>query len=459
MSQVINFPTSMNLSAVKETAEPTMKGEFISYASINQTYGSRQTIKIPIPSASNLWLHGQDCFISGRFKVNATCVGVGADLSIDGNAYSLFKNARLYNSSNLLTEVVDCNRLYHALFDLQVSYADRFGKDVTHCIDPTSTFGLYGQTIVSDKYMYFSMTLPMSIVGSLCDKSFPLGALKTGLLLELDVEDVNKILTTREQGTSMIEGEQGPSTAVTLNSIEIDQIYYHAKVSNVGIYNNVLMSALGPSVVIPSVEYRSDNKEIPPNTTSMTTNFSFPLKSAKNIIFWFTNTATATGTVTGGKLNSALTQRTFGGNMKNYYLAIDGQSFPSQPIDVSAGTTLANNVRTTSVNGSVAMQQLLRCFNLNSSVSAGGVLCNTIYSNVLSTWAGDATTKRAILGIDLDRGSNDGDKFFQGVNLVNSIVSLRAEWNSPIVESQTLYAYCMHDIGFVIQDGMCVASR
>jgi hypothetical protein len=37
----------------------------------------------------------------------------------------------------------------------------------------------------------------MSIIGSLSEKSFPLGALQTGLVLELDVEDLNKMVTTR----------------------------------------------------------------------------------------------------------------------------------------------------------------------------------------------------------------------------------------------------------------------
>jgi hypothetical protein len=253
---------------------------------------------------------------------------------------------------------------------------------------------------------------------------------------------------------------QTASTAVALTSIEIDQVSYHAKVSNVGVYNSILMNALGPSVVIPGIEYMADNKEVPAGTTSMTTNFAFPVKSAKNVLFWFTNSETAQGVVKAGQLNSAITQRCAGGNLKNYYLSISGVSFPSLPIDASAGTgdlTLINS--RTGINGSLPMQQLLRCFNLNSSANGGGVLGHAVYNSSLSTWADDASCKRCILGIDLDRGSNDGDKYFQGVNIQNSTISLRANWNTGPTESQTLYAYVMYDCGFIIQDGVCVVSR
>jgi hypothetical protein len=459
MSQVINFPTSMNLSAVKETAEPTMKGDFMALGSQNQVYVARDTIRVPIPNASNIWLHGNDSFLS--FRVKITGASTGGVLSIDGSCYSLIKNARLVHAGNILVEQNECGRLWNALFDLQVSGADRASKEITHgVLDDTQlsrSSGLFGSIVTNDKYLYFSFPLPMSIVGTLAEKSFPLGALSTSMMLELDVEDLNKMVTTRVPAAATI-GAQSASTGLVLTKVEIDQIYYHAKVSNVGIYNNVLMSALGPSVVIPGVEYRHDKKEVPAGTNALTTNFSFPLKSAKSILFWLTNSSTANGNITANKLNSAITQRCVGGNLKNYYISVDGINFPSLPIDASAGTNLALNSRT-GINGSLPMQQLLRCFNLNSSITGGGVLSHAIYNNELSTYADDTYTKRAILGIDLDRGSNDGDRYFQGINIQNSTVSLRVEWNTGPAESQIMFAYVMHDVGFVIENGVCVASR
>jgi hypothetical protein len=463
MSQVINFPTSMNLSSVKETAEPTMRGDFMAFGSQNQVYGARDMIKIPIPNASNVWLHGNDSFLS--FRVKITGVATGGILSLDGSCYSIIKNARLVHAGNILVEQNECGRLWNALFDLQVSGADRASKEITHGvyddIQISRSSGLFGTVVTNDKYLYFSFPLPMSIVGTLAEKSFPLGALSTGMMLELDVEDLNKMVTTRVP-SALTVGAQTTPTALTLTSIQIDQIYYHAKVSNVGIYNNILMSALGPSVVIPGVEYRHDKKEVPAGTNALTTNFSFPLKSAKSILFWLTNSATANGNMTGNatnfRLNSAITQRGVGGNLKNYYISVDGVSFPSLPIDASAGSNLTLNVRG-GINGSIPFQQLLRCFNLNSSISGGGVLSHAVYNNELSTWADDAYTKRAILGIDLDRGSNDGDKYFQGINIQNSTLSLRVEWNTGPTESQIMYAYVMHDVGFVIENGVCIASR
>jgi hypothetical protein len=459
MSQEINFPTSMNLRNVKETAEPTMRGDFMVFDSQNQTYGARSTIRIPIENAANTWLHGNDSFLSFRVKINGSSTG-GA-IALDGTCYSIFKNARLTQASNILCEQNECGRLWNSLFDLQVAGSERASKEITHGIQQNDfgsiANGLYGATISDGKYLYFSIALPMSIVGTLSEKSFPLSTLKTNLMLELDVEDLNKMVTTRESNETIL-GVHTASTALALTSVEIDQVSYHAKVSNVGVYNSILMNALGPSVVIPGIEYMADNKEVPAGTTSMSTNFAFPVKSAKNVLFWFTNSETAQGVETGGKLNSAITQRCVGGNLKNYYLSIAGVSFPSLPIDASGGTNLTLNSRT-GINGSLPMQQLLRCFNLNSSSNGGGVLGHTIYNSEVSTWAGDASTKHAILGIDLDRGSNDGDKYFQGVNIQNSTISLRANWNTGPTESQTLYAYVMHDVGFVIQDGVCVASR
>jgi hypothetical protein len=53
------------------------------------------------------------------------------------------------------------------------------------------------------------------------------------------------------------------TTALTLTNIVIDQLVYNAKVTNVGVYNDVLMASLGPSVVIPGVEYLHDHRDVP----------------------------------------------------------------------------------------------------------------------------------------------------------------------------------------------------
>ena len=183
MAQVVNFPTSMNLSNVKATAEPTMKGEFLEFQSQNQSYGQREKIRIPIANTANTWLHGNDSFLSGRFKVESTATG--GSIQLDGSAFSLFQNARLLHNNVPIVEQIECGRLWNALFDFQVGYNERYSKQISHCIavDENSTFheSLFGVTLTNDKFVYFSICLPMSIVGSLSEKSFPLGALNTGL--------------------------------------------------------------------------------------------------------------------------------------------------------------------------------------------------------------------------------------------------------------------------------------
>lgn len=458
MSQVVNFPNSMDLRGVKATAEPTMKGEFLEFQSQNQSYGQREKIRIPISNTANTWLHGPDSFLSGRFKIGA--VHTGGSIAIDGTVFSLFRNARLLHNNVPIVEQIECGRLWNALFDFQVGHNDRNAKQISHCIAPNDitelNSTLFGSVITSDKYVYFSLCLPMSIVGSLSEKSFPLGALQTGLVLELDVEDLNKMVTTRIPDDQV--GEQSATSALTLSNIVIDQLVYNAKVTNVGVYNSVLMASLGPSVVIPGVEYLHDHRDVPSGTSSISANFSFPVKSAKSVLFWLTNSETANGVIKTNKLNSAITQRCMGGNLKEYQLSVDGQNFPQQPIKTDSGTTIGDN-NYSGVNGSIPFANLLRCFNMNSSSSGGGVLTQKIYSSAVSTWADDVNAKRTILGIDLDRGSNDNDKYYQGMNLLNSTTSIRCAWNTAPTDPQTLYAYVMHDVGFVIENGYVMVSR
>jgi hypothetical protein len=78
MSQVINFPTSMNLSVTKETTEPTMRGDFLVFGSASQEHGAGSTIKIDISNVANTWLHGNDSFLSFRAKINATTQAINA---------------------------------------------------------------------------------------------------------------------------------------------------------------------------------------------------------------------------------------------------------------------------------------------------------------------------------------------------------------------------------------------
>lgn len=459
MSQQLNFPNSMNLSMVKETAQTTMRGDFLQFTSQNTTYKARDTIKIPIANASNIWLHGQDSFISMRVKINGA--STGGQLALDSTVYSMFKTARLTQGGNTLVEQNECGRLWNALFDLQVSGGDRASKEITMGVATGGydNFGIFGTPTIDGLYLYFSFPLPMSIVGTLSEKSFPLGAISTGMLLELEIEDVNKFLTTRQPKAGGYLGEQSLSTAISALSVEIDEINYNAKVSNVGNYDQVLLDSLGPSFTIPGVEYRHDKREIEAGKSSITSHFSFPLKSMKNFLFFFTNSQTANGEIVGGKLNNAITQRTCGGNLKDYSLRIDGTAFPSQAISASAGANLALNTLE-GINSSLPFQHLLRAFNLNSSVSSGGILTYDLYSSPLSTYADDALySKRCLMGIDLDRGSNDSDKYFMGVNVQNAVTSLYLNWNTSIVESQTLYTYVMHDVGFIVEQGVCFASK
>jgi hypothetical protein len=105
------------------------------------------------------------------------------------------------------------------------------------------------------------------------------------------------------------------------------------------------------------------------------------------------------------------------GTMKDFYLTLNGSQFPTQPI------SCALNGKTgfpASQHAAVAYQHLLRCFNQNTDVSAGGVINQSIYAYNATTLASDATTKRCVLGISMDRVDGNNEKYMSGMNTIGS---------------------------------------
>lgn len=465
MEQIIQLPSSMNLTEVKQTALPDMKANFLEIPSNNRVYAPRDTIQIEIPTgAKGTWLHAQDSYISYRFKPSFTCAA--GQPSLDGTAFSIIKTVKVRHSSNYLVNQQNANRLYNALYDIQVGPAERnvntIGLGVQNSTVSSVSNNLYGLQFaktgdanLANAYYGVAHPLICSVVGSLQDHAIPLGWLNSApIVIELEVEDMNKMITTRRHN-NLIDGAAGQSTALTLTGFEITDVVYHAKVSVIPpMYDDALLQALGTQIILPSVEWRADQTFVPAGTTNFQQNFSLQYTSVKALLWWLTNSATAEGIIATHNLACGITQRQ-SGDLKNYNIKLNGSAYPSQPIVCDyAGAVSGDGL----LNGSMAFQELMRCFNLTSKVAHGGALTKSIYGNKTDTIASDlTTTKRFIGALDLSRTDANESKIYEGINTMNSQVALNLTFNTALTENQNLYLFVLHDVGYVIQDGMIVA--
>jgi hypothetical protein len=465
---IINLPDSMNLTEQKKVALVDMSPFSHKIRSTNASYNPRDMIRINIPTGggsgggNGAKLHGSDSYFSFDFTPTFT-IG-GGIMSLDGCGYSFFKNARLINGSNNISTLRNANRAWNMLYDVSVNSSDRESDTNTMGLYNYTTVSrsnnMYGKSLVSGETYNISFCLPMPLVGSLTDKSVPLSWLNAPLVLELDLEDANRVFTSRGGKDAYAGSGGGGDVTTVISSYTITNAIYHAQISQIGpVYDKMLMDALGGNIVIPSIDYAGDEKYVAAGGTSLNELMPFSYSSVKSIFWYLTNTHTATGTIgtasIGTQYNymSAITQRSCG-PLLDYNITINGNSYPSAPIlaGPSAVSTLVNNVNT--------YQELLKCFNLTSSVKRGGILHENVYSNNTTTAASDAVTKRFIGAISLDRGSMDNDHVYQGTSTINQQLTLNATFSGSIgAEAQHLYVFTMFDCGFVIQDGLMSVSR
>jgi hypothetical protein len=463
MSSTINLPKSMNLSEVKPQALNDMKGSMQQYKSQNQQYKQRDTVSIPIPtSTQGAWLHGSDSFISFRFTPEFTDPGVG-NLFLDGNILSIFKNVRVRHGSNLLVNHREANRLYQSLFDTQTTSASRVSRSIDMGVyyseSVSTTNNLEGCNLENGKSHDFCVTLPIPLLGSLSEKSLPIGWLTNSqLFLEFDLEDFNRIITSRGDSINT-KGSSGILNAPpVLVNYTVSEVYYHAKISKLSpAYDNILKGAVGSTVSFPSQDWIGDSKQIGAGTTSINENFSLPLISSKIFYWWLTNNKTANGNLAfdGFNYNNAISQR-MSADLKDYQLSLNGENFPSTAISTDPG---ASPFYDGVINGSIALQQLYRCWNLNSDPEGMGIFDIGIFGDITTSQVSDVGTKRFIGSVDLDRGSNDNDRQMQGTNTVDTTIGLKASFNSGLTEACNLYAYMLHDCVYNISDGMLSVLR
>lgn len=480
---IANFPPSLNLSEVKQSAVQEADGQFLRYRSDNSTYSNGDTIRIEIPCGRRgLFLHPQDGFLEYKMVAGNSTL-TGGHLYLDGNCLTYFKTLRIFHGSNLLVQIPEYNRICHAMYDMQVSISERTssgtcsfgiggfqgasGNDDYDTIQQCSS-GIFGHLIDNGCTYSYSHGLLCPILGSLTSKSIPLGWLTSSLYLELVLEDVNKCVTSRFGGTNT--GTRGAHTSnPVLASMTFKDIYYNAKCTQLNpMYDNLLLEAFqGRKILIPSVDFKGEMKSIASGSSAFSDKFSFQLSSLKFCWWWLTNTSTANGSVgtasVGVQYNyaSPISQRMIGA-LNSYNLSFNGVSFPSVPISAS---TTGNTIKIAGVASNtqfsaVPYQHLLRTLNQTSDYTAGGVISKLLFANNLTTASSDNDdAKRAILAIDLDRFDGNNDKYMQGYNSLNQNVVLQANWDTALSENCNLYAFVQHDVAYEIRDGLLFVNN
>lgn len=457
----VNLPPSLNLGDVKKSAIPNCKSSFQRIRSDNATYGAGDVVRIEIPCGrKGDYLHGQDSFL--EFKFTPTFAVTAGSMSIDANAYSIFKSLKVYHGSNLLINQQFSNRLWNALFDAQVSGSQRQGKTCNLAIATDTVMSrssnLYGIVLTSASTYGCSFVLPCSLIGSLSDKATPLGWMgASSIYIELEIEAMSRIITTRTSNNVLIGAVGGNTTAnPTLTSFVLKDIYYNAKISQLDpMYDDLLLKQFGGQpILIPGVDYRGEMKTISASASAFNDKFSFQLSSVKFLLWWLTNSSTANGnvsTATAYNYNQAISQRQCG-VCKEYFLTMNGSQFPATPISMSIGSDTTD---TNMQYGAVAFNHLLRAFNQNSTIDGGGVLCKTLYAEKNSTIATDDTTARRFIGaIDLDRFDSGQDRYMQGLNTVGQNFCLNVAWDTAPAEAQNLYAFVQYDCAYELVDGL-----
>jgi hypothetical protein len=455
-----NFPSSMNLANSKQSCITNCMPSFQRIRSDNSEYRSGDLIRIEIPTGrKGDHLHGSDSFIEFKTKLNYTggTGPAGAGVYLDGTAYSFFKSLRIYQGSTLLVNQQLCNKIHNALYDLQCNSAERQAGQICLGVMPalsaSSSNNTFGQEMENGLTYQFSFTLPCSLLGSNQDHSTPLGWMgSASLYLELELEGPERCLTTRFP-SGEVNGVGGVCAAPPVfTSLTFSEIYYNAKISQLGAeYDNLLLSAFqGRPIKIPSVEWKGEQKTLTA-TNAFSDKFSFQYGSVNMLLWWITNQNTANGTpYLTNNYNSATTQRSMGA-LKEYYLTLNGSQFPTQPI--SAGKNGVNPARKYQF-GAVPYQHLLRCFNQNTDVTAGGILDSDLYNNSITDLASDVNSKRFIGGLSLDRVDCSNEKYLSGTNTIGSNFVLNVNWEESLATPHFLFGFIQHDVAFELVDGL-----
>ena len=127
----MSFPSELNLGSNKPMSA-SGKPSINRYRSDNSEYRGSDVIRIEIATGrKGQMLFPKDSFLELKIKVSA---GNGAtpnsSIYIDQSIYAIFNRMRIFHGSNVVEDTLYCNKLWSALYDLQINETKRRGESL-----------------------------------------------------------------------------------------------------------------------------------------------------------------------------------------------------------------------------------------------------------------------------------------------------------------------------------------
>jgi hypothetical protein len=427
------------------------------YRSDNSSYVDKDIIRFEIPTGrQGSYIFPSDCFIEGKIKVTSTSGSTASTTAavtyIDQSIYSIFNRMRVYHGNVLLEDVLYTNKIWTSVYDLQVSGEERRNDCITKCVFDSNTSGVsaYNTGVLGAQFISsstnsaastsslfdFAIVLPSSILGSLAQKALPVGLMgASSIYLELELAPV---------GMAFV----GSATVNSLDSYSVQDIYFNAKQTTLPTdIDNLLIQSTGGIINLPAVAYKSEAKTIATSTSNFNDKFSFQFSSLKNFMFFVQNSATAIG---GVGTSAAIKYRSITArpraNISEFFLTINGESYPSQPVTGYART----------------FAEVLRAWDSLTDTNGGGIISlanytidtNTATDDVLNAAYGSTVQKRYIAGLDLDRFNHSSDTLMSGTSSIGQLVNLQLTMTTATSDNLTLYAYVQYDVLYHLENGL-----
>jgi hypothetical protein len=449
----MSFNSEMNLSSNKPMAA-SGKPSINRLRSDNTDYKNNDTIRIEIPTgAYGQYIFPKNSFIEGKVKVNTTRFATNTTATyIDGSVFSLFHRLKLIHGAQTIEDLLYCDRVWTSVMDLQYNETERKGLSITHLMaeDKKSLAGfLFDESVTAattdSKYVDFSFNLPSALVGCLASKSLPVGEMTaSSLYIELELNAPNVAFVTDSLPNNL--------SSTIINSFTVSDVHYNAKVVTLpSDVNAALLQTTGGIINLPGIAYKCELKSIAGGQSTFNDKFSFQFSSIKNFLFFVMNSAAANG------INQcrSITSRPRA-NIKDYYITINGEAYPSQTIEKS----------------SVMYSNLMRSFDSLCDTNSGGIIgynsyCNSNVSTTASsynsstsigTYGNLAIQQRFIAGLDLDRFNHGSQTLMSGTSSNGQMVNLNLNFDTNNgetlnQEALNLYAFVQYDVIYNIENG------
>lgn len=449
----MSFPSELNLGSNKPMSA-SGKPSINRYRSDNSEYRGGDVIRIEVPCGrKGQYLFPKDSFLELKIKVRASNgATANSAIYIDQSIYAIFNRMRIFHGSNVVEDTLYCNKLWTALYDLQINESKRRGETITKLVADNTTnnnifnSGLTGLNFISmagaaaeaDSPIFDAcFCIPSALLGSLASKAVPLGLMgASSIYLELELAPAAMAFVA--DGTAL------------LASYTVSDIFYNAKITTLpSDIDDLLIQSTGGIVNLPAISYKTEAKTISAASSAFNDKFSFQYSSLKNFIFFLQNSATANGVL----LNRSVTSRPKC-NISDYFLTINGEAFPAQTIQ----------------NTSRMYSELLRAFDGLSDTGFGGIInyinynvnTNTAANDVLAGTVGgggiNTSQKRFLAGIDLDRFNHTSDTLLSGTSSIGQMVNLQLNMSAGLTETCTLYAAVQYDVLYHIEGGLLTAK-